>query len=326
MSSSSQYYFLQTELENEVNDKRRIMEEANSALELQTRLEEENDSIRVAHEKTQKDLSEALKKMTLMERQLQKDATNTNYSEQIEHLQKENCLLEEKYEKLEESYKQVEQECMRLMDELLAFEKTESEKTDDKKDERMLRREIEQLYSLVEREKKRYNELEHGKKLKMERLNKELSDLESLIENKVFHESELETELENEKTKVLQLESRLRDELERNNTNNLSRKLSVPISPTSPKTYPFLFRQKRSSTTSTLVTSNSYDTSSDNDTQVENSYCEICESYGHEVISCTAIGNVLQHGDCIIKEDMDYSSCVSLFDEKKKKKKPSFYQ
>ncbi|KAI8885204.1 hypothetical protein K501DRAFT_311708 [Backusella circina FSU 941] len=220
MSSSSQYYFLQTELENEVNDKRRIMEEANSALELQARFEEENETIRLTHEKTQKDLSEALKKMTLMEKQLQRgDATNTNgsSSDHIERLEKEKRLLEEENEKLAESHKQIEQECMRLMDELLAFEKIESEKTDDKKDERMLRREIEQLYSQVEREKKRYEELEHGKKTKMERLNKELSDLESLIENKVFHESALETELENEKNKVLQLESRLRDdELERN--------------------------------------------------------------------------------------------------------------
>jgi chromosome segregation ATPase len=303
VSSSSDFYSLRMELESEIQDKRRIMEESNAALQKQARLEEENERIRLNSEKSQHDLAEVLKKLATMEKQRAGKNDYQQYHYQLENLQRQNQLLEQENESMQDAQKQTEHECMRLMDELLAFEKVESETTDSKKDERVLRREIEQLRSQISRERKRYADLEQSKNTKLEKLNKELSDLESLVENKVFSETDLEKKLENEKNKVRQLEAQLVEEQEK-----IEKGLCTPMSPTSPKSQP-LFRQNRSSTTSTLVTNSSIDTISNDELEKEYLYCEICESYGHEVISCTALANMIPKESYL--SDMNENSCVS---------------
>ncbi|KAG1101811.1 hypothetical protein G6F42_017452 [Rhizopus arrhizus] len=177
---------------------------------------------------------------------------------------------------------------MRLMDELLAIEKVESGATQEVNDDRMYQREIEQLKLQVNREVKKYQDLEQSKEAKIHKLYKELSDLESLVENKVFNETELEEAIECEKRKVRMLEGRLREEEEKN------RRLPIhaPLSPTSPQ-YSLFNRQhhqqKRSSTGSfSLMTSTSMDTVSDHGNLLESAYCEICDEYGHEVMTCSA--------------------------------------
>lgn len=275
VSSSSQFYSIRDELEHEVKDKRRIMEEANAALETQTQVEEENERIRITHEKTQRDLADLLRKFALMEKQ--KNITNIDELSLIER----NRELELENERILESQKQTEHECMRLMDELLAIEKV-NENIQQQGDERIYIKEIEQLKLQVIRESKKYQDLENSKRTKLEQLNKELSDLESLVENKVFNETELEETLENEKRKVRLLEAKLKEEED-------YKRMIHPMSPTSPQ---FHIHKKRSSSITassfTLVTSSSLDTVSDRDGLLESVYCEICEDYGHDVMTCNA--------------------------------------
>ncbi|KAG2200133.1 hypothetical protein INT47_012414 [Mucor saturninus] len=288
ISSSSQVCSIRDELENEIKDKRRIMEEANAALESQSRIEEENERIRLTHDKTQRDLADLLRKLASMEKQ-----RNTMADE--ESLLERNRQLELENERILELQRQTEHECMRLMDEILTIEKSNEDQQDDDKeeerggDERMYKKEIEQLKLHVLRETKKYQDLETTKQVKLDQLNKELSDLESLVENKVFHETELEERLENEKRKVRSLEAKLKEE----DDHKRMMMHNPPMSPTSPQ-YPSMFQRnkKRSSSTTassfTLMTSSSLDTVSDHGALLESVYCEICEDYGHDVMTCTA--------------------------------------
>ncbi|GAN02358.1 hypothetical protein MAM1_0021c01801 [Mucor ambiguus] len=290
--SSSEFYQLRSELEHEIEDKRRIMEEANAALEVQARLEEENERIKLTNEKTQRDLADVLRKLATTEKERGSADLLAKCSQ-----------LEAETERLMSEKKQTEHECMRLMDELLAIEKVESSATQDvPDDDKMYRREIEQLKLQVNREVRKYQDLEQSKEAKIHKLYKELSDLESLVENKVFNETELEEAIESEKRKVRMLEGRLREEEEKN------RRLPIhaPLSPTSPQ-YSLFNRQhyhhhqqKRSSTGSfSLMTSTSMDTVSDHGNLLESVYCEICEEYGHEVMACNAYKQktILDEGD-----------------------------
>ncbi|KAL9544979.1 hypothetical protein MBANPS3_007357 [Mucor bainieri] len=292
--SSSDFYQLRAELEHEIDDKRRIMEEANAALEVQARLEDENERIKLTNEKTQRDLADVLRKLATTE----KERGAADLLATCSRLEADN-------ERLALEKKQTEHECMRLMDELLAIEKVEEaasassshhhHQQQQQHDSKMYQREIEQLRLQVNREVRKYQDLEQSKEAKIHKLYKELSDLESLVENKVFNETELEEAIECEKRKVRLLEGRLREEEEKN------RRLPVhaPLSPTSPQ-YSLFNRhhnqqqqqqqqQKRSSTGSfSLMTSTSMDTVSDHGNLLESVYCEICEEYGHDVMTCNA--------------------------------------
>ncbi|KAI9365263.1 hypothetical protein BD770DRAFT_378149 [Pilaira anomala] len=189
---------------------------------------------------------------------------------------------------------------MRLMDELLSIEKTNENRQDQEGDESKYKREIEQLKLQVLRENKRYQDLENSKQAKLEQLSKELTDLEFLVENKVFNETELEETLENEKKKVRLLEIKLKEEEEKNNHQHKRILLhnQPPMSPTSPQ-YSSIFQvnKKRSSSATassfTLMTSSSLDTVSDHGSNLlESAYCEICEEYGHDVMTCNAFAQM----------------------------------
>lgn len=302
VSSSSQFYSIREELDHEIKDKVRITEEANAALETQSRIEEENERIRLTHDKTQRDLADLLKKLALMEKQ---QRSNINGESLIDR----NRQLELENERILEAQKQTEHECMRLMDELLAIEKVNDSQQEDQgeDDGRIYRREIEQLKLQVVRETKRYQDLENSKQVKLEQLNKELNDLESLVENKVFNETELEETLQNEKKKVRLLEAKLKEEEERNHHHQKRVLLNnqPPMSPTSPQ-YSSIFHinKKRSSSATassfSLMTSSSLDTVSDQGSNLlESVYCEICEEYGHDVMTCNAFVQMDEYNDTL---------------------------
>ncbi|KAI9282220.1 hypothetical protein BY458DRAFT_571125 [Sporodiniella umbellata] len=222
-------------LEKEVEARRRLMEENDMALETKSRLEEENEQIRLSHGKTQHDLAEMLKRLAAVDRKNQ----GANDASLMAQLREEN-------EKLLETQKHLEQECMSLMDELVVLGNSESKGIEP------WNREIEQLKTQVSRERKRYEDMEQALELKLERLNKELVDLESLVENKVFNETELEERLETERNRVRQLEVRVKE---------AERIVMIPT-PTSP-TYPL--------------------------TEI---YCEICEVSGHDLMLCTMLNDL----------------------------------
>ncbi|KAI8067376.1 hypothetical protein BDF21DRAFT_454745 [Thamnidium elegans] len=313
VSSSSQFYSIREELDHEIKDKVRIMEEANAALETQSRIEEENERIRLTHDKTQRDLADLLKKMALMEKQQQQQRLNVHEESLVDR----NRQLELENECILESQRQTEHECMRLMDELLAIEKVNENQQEDQGDgNRIYKREIEQLKLQVVRETKKYQDLENSKQVKLEQLNKELNDLESLVENKVFNETELEETLQNEKKKVRLLEAKLKEEEEKNHhhkrvlLNNLP-----PMSPTSPQ-YSSIFHinKKRSSSATassfSLMTSSSLDTVSDHGSNLlESVYCEICEEYGHDVMTCNAFVQMDEYDDTLSSSSFYCVNC-----------------
>jgi hypothetical protein len=280
VSSSSQFYSIRNELEMEIEDKKRIMEEANAALETQSRIEEENERIKMTHDKTQRDLADVLKKLAHIEKEKRSSYSNAELAKDQEALLKRIGQLETENERVVESQRQTEHDCMRLMDELLAIERVESSAPQEEQvDPRLYKREIEQLKLQMTRETQRYQDLEKSKQLKIGQLNKELSDLESLVENKVFMETELEEALENEKQKVRLLETKLSSQ---------QQEVQLPLSPTSPH-YSSIFQRKRSSNATALSSLTSLDTVSDYGSNLlESIYCEICEEYGHEVMTCNA--------------------------------------
>lgn len=241
-ASDIEYQQLKNLLEKEVEEKRQMMEEMGAALEAQNRLEEENESIRLSHGKAQHDLAELLKRLAAMDK---KNNQGTGEDTLIANLREEN-------ERLLEAQKQSEQECMRLMDELLTLGHTKNKEVP-------WNRELEHLRAQVSRERKRYEDMEWTLEQKIERLNKELVDLESLVENKVFNETELEERLESERKRVGMLEIRLKE---------TERQIMIPT-PTSP-----VYQLKLNQPT------------------VRNSYCEICEVYGHDLMLCTALNDL----------------------------------
>ncbi|KAG1048337.1 hypothetical protein G6F43_009264 [Rhizopus delemar] len=240
-TSRLEYHTLKSQLAQEVEDKRRIMEESDAALEAQNRLEEENERLRLSLAKAQHDMSELLKRLAVVEKQNQ----NANDPEATMAIMEQ---LREENERLREALKGSEQECVRLMDELLAFDRLGQEASP-------WEIKVDQLKAQVGRERKRYEDMEWTLEQKIVRLNKELVDLESLVENKVLNETELEERLELERRRVGQLEVRLKE---------MERQTMIPT-PTSP----VLCHLGQKS--------------------MGDSYCEMCEVYGHDLMLCTAL-------------------------------------
>ncbi|RCH87238.1 hypothetical protein CU097_003638 [Rhizopus azygosporus] len=221
-SSTLECHRLQSLLDQEIQDKRRMMDEVNAAVETQVRLEEENEQMRINLDKSQCDLANALKRLVALEKQ--KIGSDDGLVEQLR--QENNAWIK--------SYQRAEQECLRWMNE--GLEKCSHEWF------------LEQL----RREEERHQQAQYAFQQTIERLTKELCNVESLVEIKVLRETELEERLEQEKRKVMALEDR-------------ARHTTIPT-PTSP-----VCQLK--------------------DLNV-NPYCEICEEYGHDLMQCTALSDL----------------------------------
>ncbi|KAG1350635.1 hypothetical protein G6F62_003213 [Rhizopus arrhizus] len=259
-TSRLEYHTIKSQLAQEIEDKRRIMEELDTALEVQNRLEEENERLRLSLTKAQHDMAELLKRLSIVEKQNQNANDPEATMAMMEQLREEN-------ERLRETLKGSEQECVRLMDELLAFDQLGQEASP-------WEIKVDQLKAQVGRERKRYKDMEWTLEQKIERLNKELVDLESLVENKVLNETELEERLEHERMRVGQLEVRLKE---------MERQTMIPT-PTSP----VLCHLGQKS--------------------MGDSYCEMCEVYGHDLMLCTAL-NDLSIGQ--LKDERGKFYCVN---------------
>ncbi|KAG9305803.1 hypothetical protein G9A89_001092 [Geosiphon pyriformis] len=129
--------------------------------------------------------------------------------------------------------------------------------------------------------RQKVNELEKSKQREVNTLTKDVAELESLVESKIFREADLEEEVQRER----QASKRLRDEIEdlkehvremRNMVNDdlslsLHTSLSTAASPNSPSV-----RMKEK----------------DGEMHENDSaklYCEICEEEGHDIIHCKAV-------------------------------------
>ncbi|KAG0172396.1 hypothetical protein DFQ28_005122 [Apophysomyces sp. BC1034] len=279
-SSDERFASLQEDLEKEVQDKRRLIEEADAAFEAQARAEDENYQMKMARVKMEKELADALQKISTLEAQVRgagpaSPSTSKNMPQtdnevdvlrtQLEMTENEKKSLQRDIERLQDSNKQMEQECLRLMDEMLAMEKAGTFATGS--DDEGLHSEIEKLKKEIGQHQQKYAELELAKRTEVNHLSKDLAELEALVESKVFGQGDLEEALENEKKRVKALEEQLAD------TKHSPRPSSV-VSPMSPTVF-----------SSALGTSTMRSRKQDDGED----YCEICETYGHDVISCTAL-------------------------------------
>lgn len=255
MSSEERVAALQRELEQELVDKRRLMEEADAAFEAQAKAEDENYQLKMARVKSERELQEAMDRIAVLEKQQQLQ-TPDNSPEEVDELKHRLAAAEERNKVLLQENKQLkdickdrEQECARLMDELLALENADAE--DGGGDSVALRRQIEKLKQELDAERRRYTDLEIEKQKEISHLNKELAELESLVESRVFGEGDLEQELESERKKVARLEQEIED-----------------------------LKKSRSAAHASEQ--------SRRKAQVE-PFCETCEKPGHDILNCTAL-------------------------------------
>ncbi|KAI9492840.1 hypothetical protein BDB00DRAFT_826630 [Zychaea mexicana] len=279
-SSDDRFDTLRRELETELQDKRRLMEEADAAFEAQARAEDENYQMKMARVKMERELEEAHQQIQLLQEGNSAangdgispahhgEDENTNniqiaqLSAQVKEEQQGRQVLQKECDRLRESQNELERECMRLMDELMVVEQNGSSSrpaaVEDGTNAVELRKQIKSLEDNLLQERLRYNDLEHTKRTEITQLSTELAELETLIENGVFEDNDLQQALETEQKRVQSLEKELKSLKE-------EAKSSVPESKSS-----------------------AHDVSKD-------LYCELCEVHGHDVLNCTALPSFNGH-------------------------------
>ncbi|KAF9149758.1 hypothetical protein BG015_008434 [Linnemannia schmuckeri] len=140
--------------------------------------------------------------------------------------------------------------------------------------------------------RQRYVDLDRSKAYEVGQLNKELTELESLIESKIFHEADLEEEVQRKQKQIDRLQQEVLD---------LKRQLSATPSgpsgspyistsrPTPPRSYQSQDNQRSPLAvpvrTQPLKTSSAAKPVEDDEVL----FCEICEIEGHDIISCKAV-------------------------------------
>jgi chromosome segregation ATPase len=220
---------LQVNFEKELNEKKRLIEEADNAFEAQAKAEDEHYQMK-------------LSKMT----------------------------LEKEFSELVETNKQLEQDFNNLMDDMLVLEKQDLKKGGTKittsskgQDTVVLQEKIHQL----EKENEKHRHSLSAEKNQVSQLSKDVAELESLIESRVFGEADLEEQLEAERKKVASLERELTDL--KNHTSSHIISPSTTTAASSP-------------TSSSNHNKQQYAEADDDLSQ----YCELCERYGHDILQC----------------------------------------
>ncbi|RCI04219.1 hypothetical protein CU098_011467 [Rhizopus stolonifer] len=252
-TSNAEFYALRTQLETEIEDKRRVMDEANAAIQQQEKTEEENQDLRLSLTKTQLDLADALKNLTVSHQNKPK--------REFHYLLDKNRALKAECEAWAEEKIKLEHECRQLEDQMTVRQVVCAS-------DHACQRNVEILRLQLAREVKCHNDLKSHQQIQVDKLKQEIQQLESLIESKVLQETELENLLE-DKLRISFLETKLRQE-----EKDVKKLTVMPLSPASPSTF------RRSFSLMPTESTDSVD---------QDVYCEICEEYGHEVMACTAL-------------------------------------
>lgn len=212
-SSDDRFSALHAELEQEVADKRRLMEEAEAAFEAQARAEDENYQLKMAKATLERELAELKQQQPPLQQQKQQQ-------------QHQGLVTSDEHEGDANASP---------------------------------RSEIDRLHEALALERRRYNELEVSKAAEINLLNKDLAELEGLVESRVFGENDLEEALEAEKQKVRRLEAKLEQQQQQQQQQTpLSSQRDVQALPPS-------------SSSSSLP------------------FCELCETEGHDIVECDAV-------------------------------------
>ncbi|KAM3589432.1 hypothetical protein VKS41_000295 [Umbelopsis sp. WA50703] len=233
--------------------------------------------------------------------------TMSSTKKEMDSVTEDNKKLNTEYEKLLEAHKSVENECLKLMDEVERLHseglvgldvKINSEAGADEgynQDNDLSEPKVKLLHSqLAEKQaqvdrlnvqhsaqirevQQKLNDLERNKQREIHALNKDIAELESLIESKIFKEADLEEAIELERKTVKRLREELteaksqhRDSSYKPHTNGKTSERKAPssVAPARPSAAPVSNATKSSK---------------------EDLYCEICEKHGHDIISCTAL-------------------------------------
>lgn len=198
-----------------------------------------------------------------MNQELQKE--NSAYGTKIRTLEAENKALMTEVEDLKESIKNLEQ----AMDESILREERMLEEEQNggaTGDSSVTQRALKESRSELEQLRKKLSELEKKSAKTISELNKEVADLESLVEAKIYREDDLEREVERLKDKVQRLQSK-------------SSSKSTSGGDALGKSTSNRGNHTRSSTVTqqTVTKEEPVHTSA---------VCEICEQAGHDIFSC----------------------------------------
>ncbi|KAG0363894.1 hypothetical protein BG005_003714 [Podila minutissima] len=149
-----------------------------------------------------------------------------------------------------------------------------------------------QAHSAEMRElRQRYVDLDRSKAYEIAQLNKELTDLESLIESKIFHEADLEEEVKRKQKQIDRLQQEIRDLKAQ-----LGKAASSVGSPhqgdyraNSATPQQRNYRSPSAMSVSSMASTPPRRVYND---PAEQPFCEVCEVHGHDLISCTAVFGV----------------------------------
>ncbi|KAF9281223.1 CAP-Gly domain-containing linker protein 4 [Mortierella alpina] len=151
--------------------------------------------------------------------------------------------------------------------------------------------------------RQRYIDLDRSKAYEVGQLNKELTELESLIESKIFHEADLEEEVQRKQKEIDWLRHEISDL-----KNQPSRTAGSTLAPTS----------RMGSTNSSsrpgnyLSSSSSATTPGAQNHKAEPAlFCEICEVEGHDIVTCAAVFGANNNNKSGLKMSASRSSLIS---------------
>ncbi|KAF9550424.1 hypothetical protein EC957_000726 [Mortierella hygrophila] len=161
------------------------------------------------------------------------------------------------------------------------------------KDKQAMLDRLTQAHTLEMRDlRQRYVDLDRSKAWELNQLNKELTDLESLIESKIFHEADLEEEVQQKQKQIDRLQSEVADlksQLSKLSNGTHGSVVDLPPNGLSSDRYSYsstsglpngLSRTSAGAERTRTVTSS---------TDQSALFCEICEVEGHDIISCAAV-------------------------------------
>ncbi|ORX86796.1 hypothetical protein K493DRAFT_307011 [Basidiobolus meristosporus CBS 931.73] len=234
-------------------------------------------------------------------------------------LQEEHAELTEAQEKLLEMHTHMETECLKLMEEV---EKLHSESLENpdiansdisppdviehdsqesadfqttlhEKDRAIA--EVKQQYRAEIREmQKKITELELSKQHELDKQAKDIAELESLVESKIFRETELEEQISDLKQRIARLEAKLENAQSNGSSSQSKEDTKAP-------SFDDEFGR--------LDLDVSYSEAAYPPTD-EELFCELCDSKGHDILSCTAFsltGQDYSHQE--IEDEMFCENC-----------------
>ncbi|KAF9978401.1 Kinesin protein 1B [Actinomortierella ambigua] len=149
-------------------------------------------------------------------------------------------------------------------------------------------------------------ELDRSKAWEVQQLNKELTELESLIESKIFHEADLEEEVQLKQKQIDRLEREVADlkaqlrqltnggaAIPNGSSSSPATGTHVAAPASAPASTVYMPRStvttNGAATSATSLTSRALQLDDDGAENDKPLFCEICEVEGHDIISCVAV-------------------------------------